>query len=210
MLCATLVDLCEADCYVERAARAVGPSNSRGSRARRECVSVASQSWSKKLCSACRRLAYTRELRRFDRAQSQPPPMGFRDGESLREHGMALRLCDNVSHRSCVERQPTSGRLRDEWRRAPTLSNAVRVAGVHPCHLAQTFREQMGESIGSYVRRLRVTWPLAGLTATDVPVSQVALSAGFCDQSHFTWRCVRFTSVTPAAYRAQVRGSRAD
>ena len=100
--------------------------------------------------------------------------------------------------------------LHDEWRHAPTLSDVARVAGVHPCHLAHTFREQMGESVGSYVQRLRVAWALAELTATDLPVSQVALSAGFCDQSHFTRRCVRFTGVTPAAYRAQVRGSRAD
>jgi AraC family transcriptional regulator len=98
--------------------------------------------------------------------------------------------------------------LHDEWRATPTLSALARVAGVHPCHLAHTFREQMGESISSYVQRLRVTWALAELTATDAPVSQIALAAGFCDQSHFTRRCVRFTGVTPAAYRELVAGKR--
>jgi AraC family transcriptional regulator len=95
--------------------------------------------------------------------------------------------------------------LHDEWRQAPTLSFVAGVAGVHPCHLAHTFREQLGESMGTYVRRLRVAWAIAELTATDLPISQIAHAAGFCDQSHFTRQCVRLTGVTPAAYRALVR-----
>ena len=128
------------------------------------------------------------------------------------------RVCEILSRAAGLEhRERTPSRqvawlrrvkelLHDEWRAAPTLSEIARVAGVHPCHLAHIFREQMGESISSYVQRLRVTWALAELTATDAPVSQIALSAGFCDQSHFTRRCVRFTGVTPAAYRALVTG----
>ena len=94
--------------------------------------------------------------------------------------------------------------LHDEWRQALTLTFVAAVAGVHPCHLAHTFRERMGESMGTYLRRLRVAWAVDELAATDLPISQIALAAGFCDQSHFTRHCVRFTGVTPAAYRAIV------
>jgi AraC family transcriptional regulator len=96
--------------------------------------------------------------------------------------------------------------LHEEWRQAPTLSFVASVAGVHPCHVAHTFREELGESMGTYVRRLRVAGALAELAATPTPISRIAHEAGFCDQSHFTRQCVRFTGVTPAAYRALASG----
>jgi AraC family transcriptional regulator len=96
--------------------------------------------------------------------------------------------------------------LHEEWRTAPSLSYVARVAGVHPCHLAHTFRERLGETVGTYVQRLRVAWAIGEVTTSERPISQIALEAGFCDQSHFTRQCLRFACVTPAAYRARVAG----
>ena len=57
---------------------------------------------------------------------------------------------------------------------------------VHPVHLAQTFRKFYRCTIGDYVRSLRIEFACRQLAATKMPLSEIALLAGFADQSHFT------------------------
>ena len=74
-------------------------------------------------------------------------------------------------------------------------------AGVHRVHLGRVFRARYGESIGTYHRRLRIEWAARELARADAPLSDVALRAGFADQSHFTRFFRRTMGVTPLAYR---------
>lgn len=81
---------------------------------------------------------------------------------------------------------------------------AVEVAdevGVHPAHLARGFRWHFRVSLGSYVRRLRLDWAAAQLAESETTLAEVALSAGFADQSHFTRAFKRYTGLTPNEYR---------
>jgi AraC-like DNA-binding protein len=91
--------------------------------------------------------------------------------------------------------------LHEEWRTNVTLSRIASIVGMHPCHLAHVFRQYYGESVGSYLRRLRISWAISQLLL-DKPISHIAIEAGFSDQSHFTRACKRHLGVTPAAYRA--------
>jgi AraC family transcriptional regulator len=73
--------------------------------------------------------------------------------------------------------------------------------GVHPVHLARTFREHHGTTMGEYLRRLRVERARAQLAVTAKPLSQIALEAGFADQAHFTRVFRTVVGATPGAYR---------
>jgi AraC family transcriptional regulator len=55
------------------------------------------------------------------------------------------------------------------------------------------------------VRQRRIQFACGRLTATDAPLADVALAAGFCDQSHFTKAFRRVTGMTPSAYRMAKR-----
>lgn len=81
------------------------------------------------------------------------------------------------------------------------IVDVAEVAGVHPTHLARTFREHFHEPIGGYIRRLRLDWAAGRLLVTREPISRIALRAGFCDQSHFTRAFRRYSGQTPARYR---------
>jgi AraC family transcriptional regulator len=81
------------------------------------------------------------------------------------------------------------------------LETLARVAGVHRVHVARAFRDHLGCTVGDYVRRLRVQRACELLTATSLSLPDVAVRAGFFDQSHMTRVVKRFLGTTPAALR---------
>lgn len=90
---------------------------------------------------------------------------------------------------------------------ASPLSLAVVAAevGVHPVHLARQFRASHGCSVGEYLRRVRIAFAETQLTTSDHPIAEIALAAGFSDQSQLTKSFRRITGQTPAAYRVRRR-----
>jgi AraC family transcriptional regulator len=82
------------------------------------------------------------------------------------------------------------------------VEGVARTVGVHPVHLARVFRRHYRRTPGDYVRRLRVEHACRLLSGSDAPLAEVALAAGFADQSHLTRTFRRLTGTTPAAFRA--------
>jgi AraC family transcriptional regulator len=76
---------------------------------------------------------------------------------------------------------------------------------VHPVHLARTFRRYYHCSPGEYVRRLRLESATRELCASDASLIEIALAAGYCDQSHFSKSFKRHTGMSPARFRASCR-----
>ena len=78
------------------------------------------------------------------------------------------------------------------------IANAV---GVHPTHLARTFKKYYRTTVGEYVRRLRIDWATRQLSETEASIAEIALAAGFYDQSHFSHLFKQQTGFTPAEFR---------
>jgi AraC family transcriptional regulator len=82
-----------------------------------------------------------------------------------------------------------------------TLADLAAEGRVHPGYLAVSFRRHFGCTVGEYVRRQRVALACRHLAGSDAPLADVALLAGFADQSHLTRTFKRQLGLTPAAYR---------
>lgn len=82
-----------------------------------------------------------------------------------------------------------------------SMAEIAAEVGVHPTHLAQTFRERMGCTMGEYLRRIRIEAARVELASTSKPLAAIALDAGFSDQSHFTRVFKRLSGETPGAWR---------
>lgn len=100
-----------------------------------------------------------------------------------------LRRVNEMLHAKCLE--------------PVTLAELAKEGGIHPGHLVQSFRKAYGMSIGQYLRTLRVTAAAQQLATTDQPLSEISLSCGFYDQSHFNRVFRKHMNATPGEYRRQ-------
>jgi AraC family transcriptional regulator len=88
-----------------------------------------------------------------------------------------------------------------------SLGQMAEAAGVHPVTLARAFRKAYGCSMGEYLRRLRIGRAARQLAESITPLAEIALAAGFADQSHFSNVFRRQTGMSPSAFRRSVRTS---
>jgi len=88
-----------------------------------------------------------------------------------------------------------------------TLTELARVACLSKYHFLRTFTRAYGCSPHAYHMRLRLALART-LVESGEPLSSVAYSAGFADQSHFTRRFKQAFGETPGAYARRARLAR--
>jgi AraC family transcriptional regulator len=91
--------------------------------------------------------------------------------------------------------------LQDQFQEQVSLNSLAEQINIHPVHLAREFRHHYQMTVGEYIRQLRIEFSCHELTSTDAPIAQIALKAGFFDQSHFCKTFKRLTGHTPIEFR---------
>jgi AraC family transcriptional regulator len=96
-------------------------------------------------------------------------------------------------------------RIHAELGSRPSLSGLAQSVGVHPVTLARAFRRAFGCTVGEYVRNLRIERAALQLAETELPLAEIALAAGFSDQSHFSNLFRQHTGLSPSKFRRVAR-----
>ncbi|WP_451984054.1 helix-turn-helix domain-containing protein [Azospirillum endophyticum] len=87
------------------------------------------------------------------------------------------------------------------------LADLASLVNISRFHFARVFKRSTGTTPIKYVESCRIRRAQDLIAETDLPLAQIALMAGFSDQSHFTRRFHNHVGVTPAVY-ARERGRR--
>lgn len=127
--------------------------------------------------------------------------------------GLMMELVGETFRRSRAQTPPASPpwlqqvkeQLQARFTENLTLADLAQSVGVHPVYLAQTFRKTYQCTIGEYLRKLRIDYACRELAASARPIVDIALAAGFCDQSHFTRTFKRAVGAAPSQYRDSLR-----
>lgn len=82
-----------------------------------------------------------------------------------------------------------------------SLERLAEQAGFSPYHFARLFQQTTGESPHQFVLRERIEKAQQLLKETDATLANIALEAGFANQSHFNRVFKRYLGLTPHAYR---------
>lgn len=91
--------------------------------------------------------------------------------------------------------------LHDRYQEQLHVIDIAAAVGVHPVHLARTFRAHYGTGVAAYLRGLRLQQAAHQLADTDASIADIAGQAGFYDQSHFTRTFKHHYGSTPQSYR---------
>jgi AraC family transcriptional regulator len=91
--------------------------------------------------------------------------------------------------------------IRQHFSEKLSLYSIADVIQIHPSHLARMFRKHYHCSIGEYARRLRIEFAAQEILKSGSSLAEIALAAGFNDQSHFTNEFKRQMRITPAGYK---------
>ncbi len=82
-----------------------------------------------------------------------------------------------------------------------TLGTLAALVGLSPFHLARAFKQTLGMPPHRYLLRARVEHAKGMLAGSRLPITEVALIAGFASSSHFASTFRRLTGMTPRGYR---------
>jgi AraC family transcriptional regulator len=94
--------------------------------------------------------------------------------------------------------------LQDRCGQPVRMTRMAQQLGVHPVHLARAFRATFRCTPGEYLARCRISRALKLLRRSDLALAQIALAAGFCDQSHLSRSFRRHLGISPRAYRRRL------
>jgi AraC family transcriptional regulator len=130
--------------------------------------------------------------------------------------GLALELLAELGRRPAPNLPSSPPRwllhvrdlLHARFKDSLSLEEIARTVDIHPDHLAHAFRRHYRCTVGEYVRQLRIDFACRQITSSDTPLGEIAIEAGFADQSHFTKTFKHRIGMTPAEFQRHCRLSR--
>jgi len=92
--------------------------------------------------------------------------------------------------------------LHDRYAAPLSMADIARAVGVHPVHLARTFRRHFRCTPAAFAQFRRLEQAARLLARSAEPLCEIAQACGFGDQSHLTHAFTRGFGVPPGTYRA--------
>jgi AraC family transcriptional regulator len=85
-----------------------------------------------------------------------------------------------------------------------SLASLAFAVGVHPVHVARSFRRFLGYTFGDHLAKIRIRNAFRLLATSGAPIVDVAYACGFADHAHLCRAFKRSTGLTPSAFRRNV------
>jgi transcriptional regulator GlxA family with amidase domain len=82
-----------------------------------------------------------------------------------------------------------------------SVETLAKLANLSVCYFVRAFKQSVGVTPHDYLIRRRVKRTMELLSDTDMPLSEIALAAGFADQSHCARRFRQHVGMSPRDYR---------
>jgi len=95
--------------------------------------------------------------------------------------------------------------LHDRFSDSMQIAQIAQQLEVHPVYFARAFRHVFRCTPGEYRMRCRLRDAMVMMRKAGLPLSEIAISAGFFDQSHFSSSFREHFGISPHAYRRRLQ-----
>lgn len=121
--------------------------------------------------------------------------------------GLTLEICVAIARKGVESKTPAwlkrvKAFLDDCFLQALSLETLAKEVEVHPAYLSRTFHHHFGCTITDYYRSKKIEWACNHLIINRKSITEIALEAGYYDQSHFNKAFRKQMQMTPEQYRA--------
>lgn len=82
-----------------------------------------------------------------------------------------------------------------------TISSIAKACHCSESYVSHLFKKKTGTTVGKYLTKIRLDEAKKLLSSTDIPVSEIAYSVGFCDSNYFIYVFGKNVGMTPNCYR---------
>ena len=117
---------------------------------------------------------------------------------------------DGTAGRSCLrgglaswQAKRVASYIEDKLDSTIRVSDLAGIVRLSSSHFSRAFRETFGETPLTYVMKRRMVRAQQLMLTSRVPLSQVALACGMCDQAHFSRTFRRIVGTNPGVWRRQ-------
>jgi AraC family transcriptional regulator len=107
---------------------------------------------------------------------------------------------------SPLQERRVISRLLDDVARDTTLDELAELCGMSRSHFIRAFRQMTGMPPHRWLSMQRVNRAKSLLRETKMPITEIALTCGFADQSHLTRVFTKAFRISPGAWRRQWKG----
>jgi AraC-like DNA-binding protein len=91
----------------------------------------------------------------------------------------------------------------DDLTKDPSLAELASLCGLSVSHFARAFKQGTGTPPHRWLISKRVERAQKLLVASDAPISEIAQTCGFADQSHLTRVFTRAVGASPGVWRRE-------
>ena len=131
----------------------------------------------------------------------------FSAGETLRHIEAALTRQQSLSLPTQRLVRQAMGFIHSHYAEPLTREDIAQCVGISADYLTDCFRQELGITPITYLRRYRIRQACDLLKNTDLTITQIAMAVGFSESAHFSRTFHRETGLTPRAYRRSHPGS---
>jgi AraC family transcriptional regulator len=103
--------------------------------------------------------------------------------------------------RICNDNDSDSDKDNDKDEQQLSLTRLALDVGVHPVHVARSFRRFLGCTFGEHLAKIRIRRAFDLLLNSKRPIMEVAYACGFADHAHLCRAFKQSTGLTPSAFR---------
>ncbi|HYP14870.1 MAG TPA: AraC family transcriptional regulator, partial [Bryobacteraceae bacterium] len=101
--------------------------------------------------------------------------------------------------------KPLFAHIDANFSRVITVEQAADLVHMSKSTFMRFFREVTGQSFVGYLNRFRIARAEVLLSKTDLPIAEVGLRVGFCDQSYFGLTFRNLLEMTPREYKNRLK-----